>query len=78
MTTRKFSHCDYDWGKRMGQLVSLMESFPDQKMKKLQAEALELYPLESKAAVRHWFSARTAYIAAGHLNHKFNLMKEKI
>jgi len=55
---------DAHFADRIRWLAELMIISPYKPMKKLQREALKLYPLYHKEANRHWLSWRTAFQAS--------------
>lgn len=55
---------DFDFWPRMNWLCELMEKFPDKPMRKLQREAMHMYPIGFIELQRYWLSSRLAFKAA--------------
>jgi hypothetical protein len=55
---------DTDYHNRLDWLAELMLQNPKSRVRRLQKEALNYYPLGSKEAIRNWMSWRTAFAAA--------------
>ena len=62
------SGIDADYHRRAEFLATLMKQNPNTKMRKLQKEALRMYPVQSKELQRHLLSIRYAFYAADILN----------
>ena len=64
------SKYDFDWNTRMEYLLDIMElPGKDKPMRKLQKEALRVYPVSSQELARRWLSISTM-IRAGDLSAK--------
>ena len=55
---------DSDYYRRAEFLATLMKQNPNKPMRKLQKEALRMYPVQSKELQRHLLSIRYAFFAA--------------
>jgi len=54
---------DYNWGVRMDWLLDLMEKFPNKPMRKLQKEAMHMYPIGWLEVQRYWLSSKLMFKA---------------
>ncbi len=61
---------DFDWGARQEWLITLMEKFPDKPMRKLQIEAMHMYPIGPLEVQRYWLSTKWAFRVCDMINKK--------